>query len=154
MVVWDDLWRARQVRPVPVRKAHTMHREQPSVLGLVFLTVMLDMMGFSVIFPLFPAMLEHYVGLEGHASLIGRLVRILSWSSPDTFTVVVLFGGVLGSIYSLHVICVRSDLGDFVRPSGAPSHCWSHCSAPGCLTFSGSCRARLHCLSLLVWWAG
>ena len=103
-----------------------MRREQPSVLGLVFLTVMLDMMGFSVIFPLFPAMLEHYVGLEGHASLIGQLVRVLSWSSPDTFTVVVLFGGVLGSIYSLRAIRVRSDLGDFVRPSGAPLHIAGH----------------------------
>ena len=76
-------------------------REQPSVLGLVFLTVLLDMMGFSVIFPLFPTMLEHYVELEGQASLIGRLVDALSWGSADNFTVVALFGGVLGSIYSL-----------------------------------------------------
>ena len=44
-----------------------------SILGLVFLTVFLDLVGFSVIFPLFPAMLEHYVGLEGEGSLVGRL---------------------------------------------------------------------------------
>jgi hypothetical protein len=31
-----------------------------SVLGLVFLTVFLDIVGFSIIFPLFPGMLEYY----------------------------------------------------------------------------------------------
>ena len=75
--------------------------EQRSVLGLVFLTVLLDMIGFSVIFPLFPAMLDYYVELEGQASLIGQLVDALSSETADRFTVVALFGGVLGSIYSL-----------------------------------------------------
>ncbi|MCP3920072.1 MAG: MFS transporter [bacterium] len=75
------------------------------VLGLVFLTVFLDMVGFSIIFPLFPTMLEHYVGLEGSESLIGRLIaKLSSWvgdrPSAD-FGVMALFGGVLGSLYSL-----------------------------------------------------
>jgi MFS family permease len=76
-------------------------RERPSVLGLVFLTVLLDMIGFSVIFPLLPALLQYYVQLEGPASLLGRFVDFLSWGATDSFTVVALFGGVLGSIYSM-----------------------------------------------------
>ena len=36
-----------------------------TVLGLVFLTVFLDIAGFSILFPLFPQLLEHYVGAEG-----------------------------------------------------------------------------------------
>ena len=47
-----------------------------------------------VIFPLFPALLGYYVQLEGQASLIGRLVELLSFESATPFTVVVLFGGV------------------------------------------------------------
>lgn len=77
-------------------------KKRPSVLGLVFLTVLVDMIGFSVIFPLFPAMLEYYFALEGHASLIGRVIGLLStWGPGSEFTVVALFGGLLGSIYSV-----------------------------------------------------
>ena len=76
-----------------------------SVLGLVFLTVFVDLIGFSIIFPIFPAVLDHYTGLEGADSAIGRLHAILvdftaSREGAD-FAVVTLFGGILGSIYSL-----------------------------------------------------
>ena len=36
-----------------------------SLFGIVFLTVFLDVVGFSILFPLFPALLDHYLGLEG-----------------------------------------------------------------------------------------
>ena len=84
-----------------------MSKQSPrrSVLGLVFLTVFIDLVGFSVIFPLFPAMLEHYLGSEGPESLIGRLAGGLAELAGGTdrpdFAVVTLFGGLLGSIYSL-----------------------------------------------------
>ncbi|MEZ6017253.1 MAG: MFS transporter [Planctomycetota bacterium] len=71
------------------------------VLGVVFLTVFLDMVGFSVIFPLFPAMLDWYVGREGTASLVGGLVSTLEGLVPNRFAVVALFGGALGALYSL-----------------------------------------------------
>ena len=35
-----------------------------ATFGVVFLTIFLDMVGFSVIFPLFPAMLDYYLGKE------------------------------------------------------------------------------------------
>jgi MFS family permease len=75
--------------------------EQRSVLGIVFLTVFLDMVGFSVIFPLFPAMLDWYVEREGEASLAGRLVAWLGSLVENRFAVVALFGGILGALYSL-----------------------------------------------------
>jgi MFS family permease len=77
-----------------------------SVLGLVFLTVFLDMVGFSVIFPLFPRMLEHYLALEGDSSAIGKLLAFLAkligggTDPASRFAVTVLFGGLLGSLYS------------------------------------------------------
>lgn len=70
------------------------------VLGLVFLTVFLDMVGFSIIFPLFPDMLDWYVGREGADSVIGRLAAWLQGLVDDRFAMIALFGGILGSLYS------------------------------------------------------
>lgn len=76
-----------------------------SVLGIVFLTAFLDLAGFSILFPLFPAMLDHYLALEGEASLVGRFVAVLRDFAGDSanadFLVVTLFGGILGSLYSI-----------------------------------------------------
>ncbi len=75
---------------------------QRSTLGLVFLTVFIDLAGFSVIFPLFPALLEHYLAREGPGSALARLVGWLDrFAGGDRNAVITLFGGVLGSVYSL-----------------------------------------------------
>lgn len=76
-----------------------------SIFGLVFLTAFLDLAGFSIIFPLFPAMLDHYLEQEGPNSLIGGLARQLEElagsGEGSTFLVHALFGGLLGSLYSI-----------------------------------------------------
>jgi len=82
-----------------------MKNKGVSVMGAVFLTVFLDIVGFSVLFPLFPAILDHYLQLEGPNSMIGQLATGLkslagSGDAPD-FAVVTLFGGILGSVYGL-----------------------------------------------------
>ena len=48
-------------------------RMKKPTLFIVFLTVFIDVVGFSIIFPLFPAMLDYYLELEGENSLIGWL---------------------------------------------------------------------------------
>ena len=76
-------------------------------LFIVFLTVFIDVVGFSIVFPLFPAMLDHYLTLEGDGSLVGSLVAWLkSFAGGDTnavekpgWPVATLFGGVVGSLY-------------------------------------------------------
>lgn len=74
------------------------------VLGLVFLTVFLDLVGFSVLFPLFPDLLRWYLEREGEGSGLGRLVAFLQGiveGRPGAeFAVVALFGGLLGTVYS------------------------------------------------------
>jgi len=76
-----------------------------SVLGQVFLIAFLDIVGFSILFPLFPHMLDHYLGLEGTDSMIGRLTHKLGElagdAGPSETLVATLFGGILGSLYSL-----------------------------------------------------
>ncbi|HKK29690.1 MAG TPA: MFS transporter, partial [Alphaproteobacteria bacterium] len=83
-------------------------QQKKSTLGIVFLTLFLDLVGFSIIFPLFPAMLDYYLpNGAGDGSLLGRIVAPLAaWSeasgaeNPRLMTAV-LFGGVLGSLYSI-----------------------------------------------------
>ena len=76
---------------------------QRRVLGLIFLTVFMDIVGFSIIIPLFPHLLEHYIQTEGSAgTLIGWLSSAAEWMGGDTvFKKTVLFGGLLSTLYSL-----------------------------------------------------
>lgn len=80
--------------------------EARSVLKIVFVTLFLDLVGFSIIFPLFPAMLDYYVAREGGAGLVGWLVSALegftrATGGPDKMGLIILFGGVLASLYSM-----------------------------------------------------
>ena len=61
-------------------------------LFIVFLTVFIDVVGFSIIFPLFPAMLDYYLELDGRESLIGSLVTWLEqFAGEDKNAVATLF---------------------------------------------------------------
>jgi MFS family permease len=82
-------------------------------LGIIFLTLFLDLVGFSIIFPLFPAMLDYYLpNGAGDGSLLGQMIAPLagwaesSGAADPRFMTAVLFGGILGSLYSiLQFIC-------------------------------------------------
>ncbi|MFP6633953.1 MAG: MFS transporter [Planctomycetota bacterium] len=74
-----------------------------SPIGVLFLTVFVDLVGFSIIFPLFPDMLEHYAGAD---SFFGGLIANLAELSGEQgekrdFYTTILFGGILGSLYSI-----------------------------------------------------
>ena len=71
-------------------------------LFIVFLTVFIDVVGFSILFPLFPAMLDYYLEKDGVDSLIGSLVAWLEkFAGDDENAVATLFGGILGSLYGV-----------------------------------------------------
>ncbi len=81
-------------------------RKSAGALGTILLTVFLDLVGFSIIFPLFPDMLDFYLGKETGSGYLHDLVAGLeSFSglegSAARFAATVLFGGILGSLYSL-----------------------------------------------------
>ena len=84
-----------------------------STLGIIFLTLFIDLIGFSIIFPLFPAMLDYYLPENAtHSSALGQLTQPLfaiaesSDAADPRFMTAVLFGGILGSLYSiLQFIC-------------------------------------------------
>ncbi len=78
---------------------------RPVSLGVVFLTIFIDLLGFTIIFPLFPAMLDYYLRVDGSGGGLGWLLRQI-----DAFAQLagshgnyraVLFGGALGSLYGV-----------------------------------------------------
>ena len=75
-----------------------------SILAILFLVLFMDLAGFSIIFPLFPAILEHYMAIEGGSGgLLSSIYDTISrWSGDpdDTFRATVFFGGILGSLYA------------------------------------------------------
>lgn len=76
---------------------------QRRILGLIFLTVFMDIIGFSIIIPLFPHLLNHYITTEGaQGTLIGMLSSAAEWlGGTTTFQKTILFGGLLSTLYSL-----------------------------------------------------
>ncbi len=86
-----------------------MPAESKKILKLMFLTMFMDLVGFSIIFPMFPAMAKHYLSvdkdnffLSGMMNLISQLQSIsLNADGTPQMTTVVLFGGLLGALYSL-----------------------------------------------------
>ena len=70
-----------------------------SGLGAVLLTLFLDLVGFSIIFPLFPAILDSYRADPWMESLLSALRSLSPMIDDDRL--VTLFGGVLGSLYSI-----------------------------------------------------
>lgn len=80
--------------------------ESKSVLKIIFLTLFIDLVGFSLIFPLFPDLLAYYMEREGQSGLIQIFHTAVDEFSrvaggPEGLGTIVLFGGILGSIYSL-----------------------------------------------------
>jgi MFS family permease len=78
-----------------------------SALAVVFVTLFIDLIGFSIIFPLFPTMLTYYREASAGAGLFGMLYRwveqlnLIAGSPEGDWGIIVLFGGTLGGLYSL-----------------------------------------------------
>lgn len=83
------------------------HPTNKKSLGIIFLTIVVDLIGFSIIFPLFPAMLEFYLPHDNLKSsllytIVTQLDSFSSWQGTDSrLLATVVFGGVVGSVYSI-----------------------------------------------------
>ena len=96
-----------------MRSGKLLDSPNNKALCIVFMTLFLDLVGFSIIFPLFPAMLEYYLPDGANStSLLGRCISPLFYWAENNgatnpkFMTSVLFGGILGSLYSfLQFIC-------------------------------------------------
>ncbi|MFG1494524.1 ferrochelatase [Halobacteriovorax sp. ZH4_bin.1] len=74
-------------------------------LKIVFLTLFLDLVGFSIIFPLFPALAKYYLTVDADnvflKAIFGSIDTLTQAGGASNFSAIVLFGGALGALYSL-----------------------------------------------------
>ena len=88
------------------QKSPPLTKEAKSSIYTVALTIFLDIVGFSIIFPLFPSLAKHYLTVDGQnvflQGIFGSIQAISNYTSSSTsvFSGIVLFGGMLGAIYS------------------------------------------------------
>jgi ferrochelatase len=96
--------------PKQVWKVEPLSKEAKVSLKSIFFILFLDLVGFSIIFPLFPQMLTYYGSVEAETGLFASMmdfIRVLETHlGGATGYYQVLFGGLLGSLYSiLQFIC-------------------------------------------------
>jgi MFS family permease len=79
--------------------------KRPLSLGVIFLTLYIDLIGFSIIFPLGPDLLKHYLAVDGHSGLLGWVLEhinaLASSLGNESHLPEVLFGGIISSLFSI-----------------------------------------------------
>nr|XP_026488434.1 major facilitator superfamily domain-containing protein 10 isoform X3 [Vanessa tameamea] len=81
------------------------NKSNGKVIGLIFVSLLLDLLAFTMILPLLPSLLDYYDKKEGNSNtiytwLLHAIQRFQKLTgAPDRFSSV-LFGGALGSMYS------------------------------------------------------
>jgi len=79
--------------------------KRPLSLGVIFLTLLIDLIGFSIIFPLGPSLVDYYLRIDGNSGILGWLLSrseaVAHAMGRDHAFAAVLFGGVLTSFYSI-----------------------------------------------------
>jgi len=81
-------------------------QREKSILKTVFISLVIDLLGFTVILPLFPSLLEHYDTHDQTAVYRFMKSTVQNFRSmigvPETENIdSVLFGGMIGSLFSL-----------------------------------------------------
>jgi ferrochelatase len=88
------------------QKSTPLTPEAKSSIFTVALTIFLDLVGFSIIFPLFPSLAKHYLSVDPNnyflKTIFSSIASISDYTANSTsiFSGIVLFGGMLGAIYS------------------------------------------------------
>ncbi len=89
----------------PKLKSAPLTPKAKSSLKIVFLTLFLDLVGFSIIFPLFPAVAKYYLKVDADnyflQMIFGGISRFAQTGGMENMSSIVLFGGALGALYSL-----------------------------------------------------
>jgi MFS family permease len=91
--------------PTPAAKP-ALTPQAKRALKTVFVTIFLDLIGFSIIFPLFPALAKHYLSTDAGDPILRFVFSTIEHMAAVGGAVsdaqkIVLFGGILGAFYSL-----------------------------------------------------
>jgi MFS family permease len=76
-------------------------QKKPATIGIIFLVLLVDLIGFSILFPLFGHMLEYYTAQK--SGLLGWAMGHVDVWFPTTnhWQRAALFGGLIGASYAL-----------------------------------------------------
>ncbi len=94
----------RKDLPSQGKSVAKLDKKAKSSLKIMFLTLFLDLVGFSIIFPLFPSMAKYYLEVDRDnffLNSIFNLIESFTVSGGSQVNNIVLFGGILGALYSL-----------------------------------------------------
>lgn len=86
------------------KKTADLDPKARKTIKVVFFTLFLDLVGFSIIFPMFPALAKYYLETDQQnffLKLIFGQIESLTSLGGSSMSSVVLFGGALGALYSL-----------------------------------------------------
>ncbi len=90
--------------PVQTMKSPPLSDKAKKSLKIVFLTLFLDLVGFSIIFPLFPQLAKYYLSVDSDnfflQAIFGSINALTAQGGLQDFNSIVLFGGALGALYS------------------------------------------------------
>lgn len=85
-------------------KKEALSPKAKASIKIIFLTLFLDLIGFSIIFPMFPALAKYYLEVDPNNYFLnlifGSITTLTSLGGTD-MSAIVLFGGALGALYSL-----------------------------------------------------
>uniref|UniRef100_A0A8C7E8U9 Major facilitator superfamily domain containing 10 n=1 Tax=Nothoprocta perdicaria TaxID=30464 RepID=A0A8C7E8U9_NOTPE len=90
---------------VTTRTAQRQEQSSNRVITIVFLALLIDLLGFALILPLFPSILDYYSKTED--GFYSSLQHSVDWFAvkvgmpPERKYNSVLFGGLIGSIFSI-----------------------------------------------------
>ena len=85
-------------------KSNSMTPKAKKTVKVVFLTLFLDLIGFSIIFPMFPALAKYYLEVDKDNYFLSMIMNLISQFgnyANMSMNTIVLFGGVLGALYSV-----------------------------------------------------
>jgi ferrochelatase len=87
-------------------KSKPLSTQAKASIKIIFLTLFLDLVGFSIIFPMFPKLAEYYLTVDSDNAILkmifGSINSLTNLTTSSTgMSPIVLFGGALGALYSL-----------------------------------------------------
>ncbi len=91
--------------PEQILQSEPLSPKAKSTIKIMFLTLFLDLVGFSIIFPLFPTLAKYYLTIDSNNFFLRLIFDTITKMTTGTHELngqtLVLFGGALGAIYSL-----------------------------------------------------
>ncbi len=83
-----------------------LNTESKKSLKIVFFTIFLDLLGFSIILPLFPSIAKYYLEYDSSNAFLNFIFTMIGKIETvsggiNSVSNIVLFGGILGAVYSI-----------------------------------------------------